>query len=133
VDKHGNPCRSTSLIEWDGTAEHVAMSSPYILLFNRRFVEIRHVETGHLAQIIPGGEIHCLWDGRGGDFSMASQVPGHPQDHIPQEKEIHAVMNTVEVAVHPGSGIRPPAAVMQYIFKLTPAYPLPGPELENYG
>ncbi|KAF8902367.1 Dbl-like domain-containing protein [Gymnopilus junonius] len=65
VDKHGEPCRSFGLIEWEGTAERVAFHPPYVVLFDSRFIEVRHVETGRLAQIIPGNEVRCTWDGRG--------------------------------------------------------------------
>lgn len=38
-----------------------ALHYPYILAFEPTFVEVRHVETGHLVQIIPGNHIRCLF------------------------------------------------------------------------
>src|SRR5258708_37068695 len=56
VDRHGDPSRAVITVEWEGTAEKVAYHPPYVLLFDPRFIEIRHVETGRLAQIIPGND-----------------------------------------------------------------------------
>lgn len=39
----------------------LALHYPYILAFEPTFVEVRHVETGHLVQIIPGNHIRCLF------------------------------------------------------------------------
>ncbi|KAF9647677.1 hypothetical protein BDM02DRAFT_3097703, partial [Thelephora ganbajun] len=50
-------------VEWEGTAEWVAWNPPYILI-DSRFIGIRHVETGHLVQIISGKDMQCIWDGR---------------------------------------------------------------------
>ncbi|KAH9959699.1 hypothetical protein BGW80DRAFT_1131259, partial [Lactifluus volemus] len=57
--------RTKGTIEWEGTAEHVARHPPYILIFDSRFIEVRHVENGRLCQIIPGHDLRCIWDGRG--------------------------------------------------------------------
>jgi len=48
VDRQCNPSRNTGIIEWEGTAERVAMHTSYILLFNSRLIEIRRIETGRL-------------------------------------------------------------------------------------
>ncbi|KIK66357.1 hypothetical protein GYMLUDRAFT_157979, partial [Collybiopsis luxurians FD-317 M1] len=52
-------------IELEGTTECVALHPPYILLFNSRFIEVRHVQTSCLPQIVLSHNVHCLWDGRG--------------------------------------------------------------------
>ncbi|KAE9397959.1 citron-like protein, partial [Gymnopus androsaceus JB14] len=59
VDKHGDPNRAAGTVEWEGTAERVALHAPYVLLFDSRFIEVRHLETGRLVQIIPGNDIRC--------------------------------------------------------------------------
>ena len=78
-------------IEWEGTAERVAFHAPFILLFDSRFIEIRHVETGRLAQIIPGSDVRCIWDGRG--VSTSSVSPLHEDS---QEAQVHVVMNATD-------------------------------------
>ncbi|KAJ7089842.1 Dbl-like domain-containing protein [Mycena belliarum] len=124
VDRHGDPRRNGATIEWEGNAERVALHSPYILLFDPRFIEIRHIETGRLAQIIPGNDIRCLWDGRGVNSSIAA-TPGPGGEPIIQEAQVHAVMNSVD-PTQPGS--RPSRAIAQNVFELIPTIPLFLPE-----
>ncbi|OSX64043.1 hypothetical protein POSPLADRAFT_1179647 [Postia placenta MAD-698-R-SB12] len=124
VDRHGDPSRSMGTIEWEGTAEHVAWHPPYVLLFDTRFIEIRHVETGRLAQIIPGNDVRSIWDGRGTTNGPTSSVPG-PEgwtEGVSQEPRVHGVMNA-DNALQPGAnrGARP---IAQHVFELIPTIPL---------
>ncbi|EJD48095.1 Dbl-like domain-containing protein [Auricularia subglabra TFB-10046 SS5] len=120
VDRHGDPSRSTGTIEWEGTAEKVAWHPPYILLFDPRFIEIRHIDTGRLVQIIPGNEIRCLWDGRGGGAPpVMTPGPDGWQDGTSQESRVHAAMRAEPLPGHPrvkGS--------YQLVFELVPTIPL---------
>jgi len=125
VDRHGDPSRSMGTIEWEGTAEHVAWHPPYVLLFDTRFIEIRHVETGRLAQIIPGNDVRCLWDGRGTTNVPTSTVPGPDgwTEGVSQEPRVHGVMNAdsaMQTSLVP-KGSRP---VAQHVFELIPTIPL---------
>ncbi|KAI1790239.1 Dbl-like domain-containing protein [Ganoderma leucocontextum] len=124
VDRHGDPSRSMGTIEWEGTAEHVAWHPPYVLLFDSRFIEIRHVETGRLAQIIPGNDVRCIWDGRGvtGAPPLSPAPEGYGQEAISQEPRVHGVMNATDVPVGPGSRAGRPVA--QHVFELIPTIPL---------
>ena len=121
VDRHGDPSRTVGTIEWEGTAERVAWHPHYVLLFDSRFIEIRHVETGRLAQIIPGNDIRCIWDGRGSNVPpIGTPGPDGWSDGGPQEARIHAVMQATE---QPGS-TRGTRAVAQQVFQLVPTIPL---------
>ncbi|KAF4610695.1 hypothetical protein D9613_007108 [Agrocybe pediades] len=122
VDRHGHPSRSTGIIEWEGTAVKVAMHAPYVLLFDTRFIEIRHVETGRLVQIIPGNDVHCVWDGRSLDTGAAVVPAAGSEDHMVQEPRVHAVMNLTEQSLQPG--VRAVRGVMQHVFELFPTIPL---------
>jgi hypothetical protein len=83
VDRRGVPLLDRAIVEWEGQADRASFRFPYVLLFCSAFVEVRHLITGHLTQIIRpeaggGGELaveggggpqttpKCLWDGRGG-------------------------------------------------------------------
>ena len=118
VDKHGDPSRATGTIDWEGKAARVALHHPYILLFDSRFIEVRHVETGHLAQIIPGNDVRCLWDGRGLNTDVATPGPGSV-DHPSQEARVHAVMIDPNISADP----RPSGVVNQHIFELNLTIP----------
>ena len=120
MDRQGHPSRKAGVIEWEGTAERVALHAPYVLLFDVRFIEIRHLETGRLAQIIPGNEIRCVWDGRNLDGGAAIVPAEGSDDHMVQEPRVHAVMNLPE-SNQPG---RPTKGIMQHVFELYPTIPL---------
>jgi len=115
VDKHGDPSRSTGTIEWEGTAERVALHHPYILLFDPRFIEVRQIETGRLAQIIPGNDVRCIWDGRG--VSSNRFTSANAGQDMGQENRVHAVMT------NPDQGPRT-KAIAQCVFELVPTVPL---------
>ncbi|KAJ3818971.1 CNH domain-containing protein [Lentinula raphanica] len=149
VNKHGDPSRQTGSIEWEGTAERVALHPPYILLFDSRFIEVRHVQTGRLAQIIMGNDVRCLWDGRGGGGAGAAGGAGiagvfgggeGEEEHMIQEARVHAVMNASSAdlnSIRAGSGQNPNGygaygagaggqtrAIAQHVFELIPTIPL---------
>lgn len=121
VDKHGDPSRRIGTVEWEGTAERVAWHPPYILLFDSRFIEIRHVETGRLVQVILGNDMRCIWDGRGttNANSVTPNVDGPWDESGSQEPKVHGVMNADNT--QPG---RMKGAVMQHVFELIPTIPL---------
>ncbi|KAJ7780243.1 Dbl-like domain-containing protein [Mycena maculata] len=124
VNKHGDPSPSRPIgtVEWEGNAERVAFHAPYILLFDSRFIEVRDVETGRLAQIIPGNDMHCLWDGRGQASNSNEQNLADHRNGVLQDARVHGVMNAPEPPAQPG---RPaPRAVAQHVFELIPTIPL---------
>ncbi|KAF9903889.1 RHO1 GDP-GTP exchange protein 2 [Linnemannia zychae] len=49
------------LIEWEGRPESFALAPPYIIAFEAGLIEIRHIETGALEQIILGNNIRRLY------------------------------------------------------------------------
>jgi len=123
VNRHGDPIRNKSPVEWEGTIEHVAWHSPYILLFDARFIEVRHVETGRLCQIIPGNDMRCIWDGR--SSLVQSTGPGGTwQETASQEARVHGVMRSAD----PAPGTERAGAQIQHIFELVPTIPLGLPE-----
>jgi len=119
VDKHGDPSRSTGTIEWEGTAERVALHHPYILLFDPRFIEVRQIETGRLAQIIPGNDVRCIWDGRG--VSSNRFTPANAGQDMGQENQVHAVMTNPDQGPINGSRTK---AIAQCVFELVATVPL---------
>lgn len=126
VDKHGDPNRTTSTVEWEGTAERVALHAPYVLLFDSRFIEVRRLETGRLVQIIPGSDIRCIWDGRGVNLHIPPTVPptggSFNDEDMVQDAQVHAVMTSTDSN---GRGMSRPMA--QHVFELLPTIPLYNP------
>ncbi|GLB41616.1 putative CNH domain containing protein [Lyophyllum shimeji] len=126
VDKHGDPSRQAGTVEWEGTAEKVALHSPYVLIFDTRFIEIRDIATGRLVQIIPGNDVRCIWDGRGVGTSITATPANDQGETMTQEAQVHAVMNVVETSPHGGSRSK---VIAQNVVQLIPTIPLypPGP------
>ncbi|KAI7867202.1 CNH domain-containing protein [Spinellus fusiger] len=60
IDKKGKRTRGDWAIHWEGNPTAFAFRFPYIVAFNSTFIEVRHVDTGHLHQVIPGNNIRCL-------------------------------------------------------------------------
>lgn len=60
VNVHGNFVRDAPLIEWEGVPQSVAFYYPYVVGFDPRFIEVRHVETGELVQVLAGSHMRCL-------------------------------------------------------------------------
>ena len=80
INKNGWRSRPGWIIHWEGTPTAFgtcfclcrisprltlplssALHYPYVLAFEPTFIEIRHVETGLMAQVIPGTAISCLF------------------------------------------------------------------------
>lgn len=61
VNKNGWRARSDWIVHWEGNPNAFAMHYPYVLAFEPNFIEVRHVETGALHQVIMGYNIRCLF------------------------------------------------------------------------
>ncbi|KAH9913549.1 CNH-domain-containing protein [Epithele typhae] len=61
VNKTGWRSRREFMVYWEGSPTGFALHYPYVLAFEPTFVEIRHVETGSMSQIIQGNNLRCLF------------------------------------------------------------------------
>jgi hypothetical protein len=119
LNRHGHPSRTKGIIEWEGTAEHVAWHHPYILIFNSRFIEVRHVETGRLRHVIRGNDIRCICDGRGVSIPRIAPGPNGAWEAPSREARVHCVMRADDTS----QGRAGPSGVVQHIFDLIPTVP----------
>ncbi|KAG4304085.1 hypothetical protein PORY_002449 [Pneumocystis oryctolagi] len=62
VDKNGWATKHNWMIIWEGLPNSFALFYPYLLAFEESFIEIRHVETTALVQVILGNNIRKLYD-----------------------------------------------------------------------
>ncbi|KAI8049960.1 citron-like protein [Syncephalis plumigaleata] len=60
VDERGKRSWPDWLVTWEGEPSAFAVDYPYILAFDSKFIEIRHVITGELEQVIPTGPLRSL-------------------------------------------------------------------------
>ncbi|WFD27733.1 RHO1 GDP-GTP exchange protein 2 [Malassezia nana] len=61
VNKNGWRARSDWIVHWEGNPNAFAIHYPYILAFEPSFIEVRHIETGALHQVIMGYNMRCLF------------------------------------------------------------------------
>ena len=99
-------------VEWEGKAARVAWHLSYILLFNPRFIEVRHTLTGRLVQVIFGNNIRCICDGRGANQFQPIHK-GSSDEVLSQLPRVHGVMN-MEAPQPDGRG----AVMVEHVFEL---------------
>lgn len=61
VNKNGWRSKGNWIINWEGNPTSFALHHPYVLAFEPNFVEVRHVDTGALHQVITGHNLHCIF------------------------------------------------------------------------
>ncbi|EPT02968.1 hypothetical protein FOMPIDRAFT_1142932 [Fomitopsis schrenkii] len=61
VNRTGWRSRKEFMVYWEGYPTGFALHYPYVLAFEPTFVEIRHVETGAMSQIIQGNNLRLLF------------------------------------------------------------------------
>ena len=124
VSRHGDAFPDRPVIEWEAKAERIIWLSPCVVIFSKRFVEVRCVETARLVQIIHGDDVHVAWDGRG--MLPASALPEEGwalQEVSSLDRRIHVVMRTsspVSTSLRADKDITLGA---QHLFELVPASP----------
>ncbi|KAF7731444.1 RHO1 GDP-GTP exchange protein 2 [Apophysomyces ossiformis] len=79
INGKGNRVYPNFLIEWEGHPEHFAFVYPYVIAFDHCFIEIRHVETGQLEQVIRGHNIRCLNNGHKAEVPLIFGVMCDPR------------------------------------------------------
>ncbi|KAJ7734383.1 CNH-domain-containing protein [Mycena olivaceomarginata] len=61
VNRTGRRSRKEFMVYWEGTPTGFALHEPYVLAFEPSFVEIRHIETGLMSQVIQGSNLRLLF------------------------------------------------------------------------
>ncbi|KAF7982585.1 hypothetical protein HWV62_27595 [Athelia sp. TMB] len=61
VNRTGWRSRKEFMVQWEGQPTGFAFHYPYVLAFDPSFVEVRHVLTGHLSQVIQGSNLRLIF------------------------------------------------------------------------
>lgn len=61
MNKTGWRAKGNWLIHWEGQPTNFALHYPYVLAFDPTFIEVHHVGTGALHQVITGSSLKCLF------------------------------------------------------------------------
>ncbi|KAF9318836.1 RHO1 GDP-GTP exchange protein 2 [Podila horticola] len=91
------------LIEWEGEPKSFAMSYPYILAFEPGLIEVRHVVTGALEQIIIGDNIRRLYSNV--DLNGNSVIQLYMSD--PKKSDVRQVVKLIKAPPPPKSILEP--------------------------
>ncbi|EFI27376.1 RhoGEF Rgf2 [Coprinopsis cinerea okayama7 len=86
VNKNGRRSRKNFLVQWEGQPTGFALHEPYVLAFEPSFVEIRHVETGMLSQVIQGSNLRLLFADTPPSVTNVGGM--HHNPHAPGDAEI---------------------------------------------
>ncbi|WFD06186.1 RHO1 GDP-GTP exchange protein 2 [Malassezia vespertilionis] len=74
VNKNGWRAKGGWIIHWNGNPTSFALHYPYLLAFEPSFVEVRHVESGTLHQVITGHNLRCIFNDSVSSSLGASRV-----------------------------------------------------------
>ncbi|KAG1746612.1 CNH domain-containing protein [Suillus paluster] len=74
VNKNGWRSRQDFMVHWEGSPTGFALRFPYVLAFEPTFVEIRHVETGLMSQVIQGNNLRLLFAEMPGSATHSGNV-----------------------------------------------------------
>ncbi|KAI9493891.1 CNH domain-containing protein [Zychaea mexicana] len=67
---------SELLCEFESHPDNIVYQHPYVLAFDQRFIEIRHVETGDLVQMIPGNDCRLTYYNGNGNTGEPLVIEG---------------------------------------------------------
>ncbi|KAG0187123.1 RHO1 GDP-GTP exchange protein 2 [Apophysomyces sp. BC1034] len=93
INGKGNRMYPNFLIEWEGHPDYFAFYYPYVIAFDQSFIEVRHIETGQLEQVIRGHNIRCLNNGHKTELPLIFGMMSDPRKdtyHFIFELKLHS-------------------------------------------
>lgn len=78
VNKTGRRSRKDFCVFWEGNPTGFALHEPFVLAFEPSFVEIRHIETGQLSQVIQAPNLRLLFAENPPSLTSAGPYPHQP-------------------------------------------------------
>ncbi|THV07437.1 hypothetical protein K435DRAFT_710318 [Dendrothele bispora CBS 962.96] len=99
ITKHGIPTRQSGFIKWEAQAHSYASRGAYLLLFSPQFIEVRHIMTGRLVQVIEGEDIRLLYGGPtpASTDNILVVMRGNRDDENGLSEKIVELMETSEI------------------------------------
>ncbi|KAJ2044728.1 RHO1 GDP-GTP exchange protein 2, partial [Coemansia sp. S16] len=81
VNRNGQRARSNWMIHWVGTPVSFKFDYPYVLAFDSQFIEVYHVETASVVQVIITGNCTSLSPNKTAvNLCVSSPSPTQPQE-----------------------------------------------------
>ena len=98
VNKNGWRVRKDWLIHWEGQPRGFAFYHPYILAFDPSFIEIRHIGTGDLIQVIAGHGISLMY----ADSSNSTPLSMQSQLELEAQAQVQTAQQATVAAMQAG-------------------------------
>jgi hypothetical protein len=102
----GLPTRNFGYVKWETKAVSCAHRKDLLLLISQRFIEVRHVPTGRLLQVIEGGDIRLLWSEPEVDSNIDNIIfamRGKVNDNVGLSEKIVELEKTEEITPTPSA------------------------------
>jgi hypothetical protein len=102
ITKHGEPSRAAGYIRWETKATSYARHGSHILLFSPQFIEVRHIGTGRLDQVIEAEDIRLVHGGEYGiDNAMLAVIKGTHAEKDGQSEKVVELQATSVISSAP--------------------------------
>ncbi|KAG0309254.1 RHO1 GDP-GTP exchange protein 2 [Dissophora globulifera] len=102
MSKNGSLVKK-ELIEFEGRAESFTMVYPYIIAFEKELIEVRHIETGALEQLILDNNIKRLYS----DVDLKGDVVTHVLRSAPSKTDARQIVKMVKAPPVPKTLLEP--------------------------
>ncbi|KZP01607.1 CNH-domain-containing protein [Calocera viscosa TUFC12733] len=102
VNKSGWRSKPHWIVYWEGIPSAFALHYPYVLAFEPTFIEVRHVDTGILVQIIPGNNLRCLFADTPPTIANHSHSLSYPPHRSPIPNQFNGQINPYGMQAPPG-------------------------------
>ncbi|KAF8817443.1 CNH-domain-containing protein [Phlegmacium glaucopus] len=97
VNKNGRRSRKEFMVHWEGMPTGFALHEPYVIAVEPSFVEVRHIETGLMSQVIQGSNLRLLFADTppsvthttGYQHPYQQTPPYHPYSAPPQYPDLY--------------------------------------------
>ncbi|KAE9407826.1 hypothetical protein BT96DRAFT_914477 [Gymnopus androsaceus JB14] len=114
ITKHGTPSRSSGYIKWESKIDSFAQRGAHVLLFSSQFIEIRHILTSRVEQVIEGQDIRMMYAGPTPDSRESILVVMRGEEDSKQGsgvgEKIVELQETTEISA--STGLRTPTTAM---------------------
>ncbi|KAH9930289.1 CNH domain-containing protein [Fomitopsis serialis] len=117
VNRTGWRSRKDFMVHWKGCPTGFALHYPYVLAFEPTFVEIRHVETGVMSQIVQGNNLRLL-------FADTPSSTTHSASQPQQYHRATGTTNMLSTRTHMGAGNPSMTMVLRHYSRHVPTPPV---------
>ncbi|KAF8339639.1 uncharacterized protein EI90DRAFT_3117436 [Cantharellus anzutake] len=94
ITKHGSPTRKNGFVRWETPIHSFVARGPHVLLVGHTDIEVRHIPTGRLIQLIEGKEVRLLQKLAKGDGPTLVARRGGKDDDFGLSDELIEIVET---------------------------------------